>query len=97
MSWSKGKRHQVRLAALLLHRLEFDPMQGESTPSRADPRSELEQPKEAPPPGLIREFCEFLAHNKKWWLIPLMIIVLMIGLLATTMISPAAPLIYPFF
>ena len=50
-------------------------------------------------PGLLREFWDFLRHNKKWWLIP---VVLMLLLVAVVLIlagssSPLAPLIYPLF
>jgi len=31
--------------------------------------------------GLVREFWEFLKHNKKWWLAPILLMLLLIGLL----------------
>lgn len=46
--------------------------------------------------GLAAEFWDFLKHNKKWWLIPILGAFVIIGLLAV--INPAAvPFIYPFF
>jgi len=47
-------------------------------------------------PGLIREFLEFLRDNKKWWLIPILIVLALLGL-ATFLHSTAAPFIYPLF
>ena len=31
--------------------------------------------------GLLREFWEFLKHNKKWWLLPILVVILLMGLL----------------
>ena len=47
-------------------------------------------------PGLIREFLEFLRDNKKWWLIPILLVLALLGLL-TFLHSTAAPFIYPLF
>ena len=72
-------------------------MSDSSTQSNGDRESEFERLQHVPPPGLIREFGEFLIQSKKWWMIPLVLIILVIGLLASMLNSPAAPLIYPFF
>ena len=32
-------------------------------------------------PGLIAEFWDFLIHNKKWWLTPIILVLLLMGLL----------------
>jgi hypothetical protein len=46
--------------------------------------------------SLVREFFEFLRHNRKWWLAPILIILLMVsGLLLAG--SVAAPFIYTLF
>lgn len=49
--------------------------------------------------GIVAEFIDFLKHNKKWWLLPILItIVALIGVVALAMISPAAaPFIYTLF
>ncbi len=47
--------------------------------------------------GLVAEFIDFLKHNKKWWLLP---IVLVLGLIAGALFltgTAAAPFIYPLF
>lgn len=47
--------------------------------------------------SLIGEFIEFLKHNKKWWLLPILIILLAMGLLVFLSSSVIAPFIYPLF
>ena len=49
-----------------------------------------------PSGGLLREFWDFLRHNKKWWLAPIIIILLVLGLLiALTAHSALSPFLYP--
>ena len=50
-----------------------------------------------PGTGLVGEFLDFLRHNKKWWLLPLLLILLLQGLLLALSASGAAPFIYPLF
>ena len=52
-----------------------------------------EQARQAPP-GLIKEFCQFLGENKKWWLLPILIILLLMGILVLLSGTGAAPFIY---
>jgi len=60
--------------------------------------SDFEQQAEERPPGLIAEFWEFLIHNKRWWLIPIVLVLLLIGVLILLSGSSAiAPFIYPLF
>jgi hypothetical protein len=47
--------------------------------------------------SLSREFLEFLAVNKKWWLAPIVLAVLLIGALVVLGGSAAAPFIYTLF
>ena len=49
------------------------------------------------PLSLPREFLLFLKENKKWWLLPIVLVLGMIGLLALFAGSGAAPLIYTIF
>lgn len=44
---------------------------------------------------LLLEFWDFLKHNKKWWLIPILIVLLGVGLIAVMTSGVAAPFIYP--
>jgi len=43
------------------------------------------------------EFVEFLSANKKWWLAPIVLAVLVIGALVVLGGSAAAPFIYTLF
>jgi hypothetical protein len=47
-------------------------------------------------PTLLGEFCEFLCHNKKWWLLPILIVLLVFGILIFLSGTGAAPFIYTF-
>ena len=47
--------------------------------------------------SVLREFWEFLKHNKKWWLLPIILILLGLGLLVLLSSSAIAPFIYPLF
>ena len=47
--------------------------------------------------SLVGEFVEFLKDNKKWWLAPIVISVLGLGLLVLLGGSAAAPFIYTLF
>ena len=51
---------------------------------------------EEAPPGLIAEFVDFLLHNKKWWLTPIILVLLFLGLIIVLSQTVAAPFIYPF-
>ncbi|MDP6057690.1 MAG: DUF5989 family protein [Pirellulaceae bacterium] len=48
-------------------------------------------------PGIVREFVDFLRFNKKWWLTPIILVLIMVGLLVAFGSSPAAPFIYTLF
>ncbi len=47
--------------------------------------------------GFFREFLLFLRDNKKWWLIPLVGSLLLIGIISLLATSGAAPFIYTVF
>ena len=47
--------------------------------------------------GLLREFWEYLGQSKKWWLLPILIVLLLFGLLAFLGGTGAAPFIYTLF
>ena len=48
-------------------------------------------------PGILREFVWFLRYNKKWWLTPIIVVLLVLVGLAFVTTSPAAPFIYTLF
>ena len=48
--------------------------------------------------SLAREFILFIKHEKKWWLIPLIAVILLLGVVVIfASSSPLAPFIYPLF
>jgi hypothetical protein len=47
--------------------------------------------------SLISEFIGFLHENRKWWLLPIVIITLLLSVLIVLVNSPAAPFIYTLF
>ena len=47
--------------------------------------------------SLFKEFFLFIKHEKKWWLIPLILVLLLVGgIMIFASSSPLAPFIYPF-
>ena len=79
----------------------------ESTTPETNEGSDVEQSNDAPvsfaqaaeeeQPGLVREFIEFLVESKAWWLTPIIIVLLLVGLLVVLSGSVVAPFIYPIF
>ncbi len=48
--------------------------------------------------SLLREFYLFIKHEKKWWLIPLILVLLLVSALVIFAgSSPLAPFLYPLF
>lgn len=48
-------------------------------------------------PGFFREYFDFLKHNKKWWITPIVLVLLLAGLLVMLGSTAAAPFVYPLF
>ena len=68
--------------------------------SDSDPntdRSDFQQIASGKQVGIVREFWDFLKHNKKWWLTPIILSLLLIALIVITTGSGAAPFIYTLF
>jgi hypothetical protein len=55
------------------------------------------QAAEKPSPGLAREFFAFLRENRKFWLLPLLAALFLLGLLVLLGGTAAAPFIYTLF
>lgn len=47
--------------------------------------------------SLVAEFWEFLGQNKKWWMLPILIVLLLLGMLIFLSGTAAAPFIYTLF
>jgi len=52
---------------------------------------------EQPHGGFLRELWGFLAQNKKWWLLPILILLVIFGLLVILSGTGLAPFIYTLF
>jgi hypothetical protein len=48
-------------------------------------------------PGFFQDLVEFLIQNKKWWLIPIVAVLLLMGVLIALGGTSAAPFIYTLF
>lgn len=48
-------------------------------------------------PGLIRDFLGFLGQNKKWWLLPVLLVLTLVGLLVVAGSTALGPFIYTLF
>ncbi|MFN9719954.1 MAG: DUF5989 family protein [Planctomycetota bacterium] len=62
-----------------------------------DRRSEFERLEEEPSLGLLAEFWMFIREEKKWWLTPIILFLLLAGILAWASATGAAPFIYTLF
>ena len=65
-------------------------------PAEPEPaRDEFRGQADSPQPGMIAELGDFLKHNKKWWLLPILIAVLLLTGLVILSGTALAPLIDP--
>jgi Family of unknown function (DUF5989) len=48
-------------------------------------------------PGVVAELWAFIRANKKWWLLPILFVILLLGALVFLTGSGAAPFIYTLF
>jgi len=48
-------------------------------------------------PGFLAELWDFLRHSKKWWLTPIVIVLVLFGILLALSGTAAAPFIYTLF
>jgi hypothetical protein len=51
----------------------------------------------APQRGLLREVFAFLKHTRKWWLAPVLLLLLVVGMLVVLGGTAVAPFIYTLF
>lgn len=47
--------------------------------------------------GIFVELWDFLRHNKKWWLLPIILVLVLVGVLIVLGGTAAAPFIYTLF
>ncbi len=65
-------------------------------PSRAVDASEFEREADETEIGIFREFLDFTLQNKKWWLMPIIFVLLLVGFIIVFG-GGAAPFIYTLF
>jgi hypothetical protein len=58
---------------------------------------QFEKAAQEQPVGPLREFFDFLRDNKKWWLLPIVVVLLVFGALVLVSGTAAAPFIYTLF
>ncbi len=61
------------------------------------PEGEFERASQEEQLSLVREFLLFVVENKKWWMIPILLVLLLVGLLVVLGSTGAAPFIYTLF
>jgi hypothetical protein len=60
-------------------------------------KTKFEESGDEKQPSLVAEFIDLVKHNKKYWLIPIVLILLAFGLLIILGSTGAAPFIYTLF
>ena len=60
-------------------------------------KSEFEAAGQEQQLNIVQEFWTFIVENKKWWLIPIVLVLSLVGLLVMLGSTGAAPFIYTLF
>jgi hypothetical protein len=47
--------------------------------------------------GGVRQYLEFVRYHRKWWLLPVLGVLIPIGIFILLSVTPAAPFIYALF
>ena len=63
----------------------------------SDKKAEFEKLGQEEQLSLVQEFTVFIMHNKKWWLVPILLVFSLVGVLAALASTGAAPFIYTLF
>ena len=58
---------------------------------------QFEQHAAQPQAGLVAELIEFIICNKKWWLTPIIVVLMLVGVLVVLGGTGLAPFIYTLF
>ena len=70
-------------------------MADEKKPTNA--AEEFARVSETKQPGFFADLWDFLIHNKKWWLTPIIVVLLLFGLLVILGGTGVAPFVYTLF
>jgi len=68
-----------------------------SSPEREGAPSAFERQAEQATPGLIRELVGFLRQSRKWWMAPILLALVALGILVVLAETAVAPFIYTLF
>lgn len=60
-------------------------------------KTEFERASQDAPKSFLAEFLEFLSYNKKWWLLPILLVMFLLVAVIWLGASSFAPFIYPLF
>ena len=68
----------------------------DESPNANEPQeaTEFEQEAQEGRISIVGEFWEFLKYNKKWWLLPILVVLLLMGLIVVLSVTGLGPLIY---
>ena len=69
----------------------------EPSPEKSRRAEDFARDAERPETGMIAELFSFLGSNRKWWLLPIIAILLLIGLIGVLGGTALAPFIYTLF
>ena len=72
-------------------------MSNERAPESNSPRSDFEELNDEKQLSLVQEFWLFVTENKKWWMIPILLVLSLVGLLVVLGSTGAGPFIYTLF
>ena len=63
----------------------------------SDERTEFEKHAKKSQQGIVYEFLYFLRHNRKWWLTPIIVVLVLVSALVILGGTAVAPFIYTLF
>ena len=72
-------------------------MSDETPPEHESDAGDFTRQAEEAPTGVLRELFDFMRHTKKWWLTPIILALLVLGLFTVFGSSVVAPFIYTLF
>lgn len=61
------------------------------------PKTELERAAKRGAPSVLADWAAYLRGSGKWWLLPVVLVLLILGTLLMLTSTPAAPFIYSLF
>ncbi len=72
-------------------------MKTQATISVEEKRNEFEEQAKKSSPGIVGEYISFLKQTGKWWLAPIILVMLFVGVLVVVGSTGGAPFIYALF